>query len=538
MGITSERYQIYLDGRFRLEGPGGREIRVSSAKASGLLALIATEKTLTRHRVWLQDKLWSERGSGHGAGSLRQVLVQIRRLLGDDQDILYSDRTLVGLNPDRIRVHWTGSEEFLAGIDVRDPEFESWLAVMRSKSVPSASGAAIPPSIGAKAASPRSARSGQVPRLAIECSGDPSSVLGIAELHFGDVLRRSMRDFVDFEPEAERGKALGPGASVLAIHAHSADDGICMRVAIRRDAASGADWADSATDEHLPGNREFGLKHLNLCHKACQALTHLFERQVEGTVTEADANFLAAAGLRKMFAMRRDGLAEAGALLDQAYEVRPRGLYLAWRAQLAVINHIESGGGRLADLRDQSEDLCARAIADEPTNANVLAATANARLVFDSDAEAACELSRLSVRSDPSNPLAWWAWSNALLYSDNCGKAYQAARTAQHLSRDASFRFWTDFQVSLTSAVLGDLETAVLNADRSRAVNPSFRPPLRYLIGILSKQGKVDAARRAFERLSRIEPDVTPDRFIHDHTYPISMMRRAGLVEAGLIKEI
>ena len=117
--------KIHLNGRFRIIGTDGREVRLASAKAQGVVALLATESHLTRQRLWIQDELWSSSEAEKGANSLRQVLFQIRKALGENANVLEADRTTVRLSADRVRVVEAEEGEFLEGIDVGDPEFES-----------------------------------------------------------------------------------------------------------------------------------------------------------------------------------------------------------------------------------------------------------------------------------------------------------------------------------------------------------------------------------------------------------------------------
>ena len=126
-------------------------------------------------------------------------------------------------------------------------------------------------------------------------------------------------------------------------------------------------------------------------------------------------------------------------------------------------------------------------MASEGTNSNVLAAVAHARLVFDNDKETATELSRLGVLANASNPLAWSSWANALLNADAPEKAMKAAKTAQFLARDTSFRYWTEFQVATTAVALGHTTEAIAHSERARALNARYRPAIRYLIGMHSQ---------------------------------------------------
>ena len=113
--------------------------------------MVALAPRGSRSRVWLRDKLWSDRGEDQASASLRQSLFDIRQSFGAiAKQVLISDNHTITLNMARIRVdalellgsgkspwvgretaEWSATEHFLEGIDVRDPEFEDWLTLER-----------------------------------------------------------------------------------------------------------------------------------------------------------------------------------------------------------------------------------------------------------------------------------------------------------------------------------------------------------------------------------------------------------------------
>ena len=127
-----------LAGPFRLREAQGVDLTPRSRKAQGLLALVGTSPSLRRSRLWLQDKLWSDRGAEQGSASLRQCLTDIRSTLRDHRGCFRTDSGWIALDPERVLVNTTVSErdgdanvEFLEGLDIRDPEFEHWLRDQR-----------------------------------------------------------------------------------------------------------------------------------------------------------------------------------------------------------------------------------------------------------------------------------------------------------------------------------------------------------------------------------------------------------------------
>ncbi|UXN60172.1 SARP family transcriptional regulator [Phyllobacterium zundukense] len=138
-------YRMYLIGPFAITDPEGKVLTPKSQKSQAILAMLAVSLRGSRSRVWLRDKLWSDRPEDQASASLRQALLDIRKCLGNARDILVADKNTVSLRMDCIRLdideilaegHIAGDDEvaaehFLEGVDVRDPEFEEWLTLER-----------------------------------------------------------------------------------------------------------------------------------------------------------------------------------------------------------------------------------------------------------------------------------------------------------------------------------------------------------------------------------------------------------------------
>ncbi len=502
-----------------------------------MLALLATEDRMTRPRAWVQDKLWSERSSAKASNSLRQTIHQMRLCFPDDPDIVFTDRSVVGLDASRITVRADGPGEFLEGIDLRDQEFEGWLSEERlSRAGPAGAGQAMRPETPALQRHIHRTRRG----LAIECANDPYSSLGRFETSFGDTVQQSIRELMDFEPvDPHRTSGAPQDVITLGIHAHHDAGGrICLRLAVYTGPHSGAAWADTATCQVAQPTAPLSVEMRNLCCRASAALSDHLCQAGQGIALTDDANALAGAGIRKMYSMQPGSALDAAGLFQRASEIRSRGLFSALQAQLAVIKFVESGGQNRQDLTEMSDEFCANAMTSEGTNSIVLSSVAHARMVFDNDLETAAELSKLAVTANPSNPMAWSAWANIMLNTDQLDDAAKAARMALGLSKGTYFRYWTEFQYATTAVALGHNAEATRYAERSRALNPRYRPALRYLVGLYANTSQFDHARAAMTRLQKQEAGTTVDRFLNDELYPVKMMRSAGLVDAGKLREI
>src|SRR4051812_42282531 len=134
---------ISVIGSFRVLARDGEDLTPRGRKARGLLALLALTPTRRRSRAALQDKLWSNRGPGQGAASLRQTLTEIRRSFGERyRDCLVSDLRAIGLDHDHVTVDLDDADwpelaqmveppQLLDDLDITDDEFEDWVRNQR-----------------------------------------------------------------------------------------------------------------------------------------------------------------------------------------------------------------------------------------------------------------------------------------------------------------------------------------------------------------------------------------------------------------------
>ncbi|KAJ54543.1 hypothetical protein ACMU_17710 [Actibacterium mucosum KCTC 23349] len=527
-----------VGGRFELVAPDGTELVVPSQKVQALIAMLAVDPRMTRQRAWLQDKLWSDRTAEKGANSLRQALYKVRQAFGDDSDIVSANRSTVSLDANRVLVDPGTTGLFLEGMDVGDQEFEHWLSAERVARI-----SGSPPADETHLVSgPAVQRLRQKIRrgLVVEFSNDRGTILGRQEQMFGDIVQRSVCEMLDIEP-VTRSEAAERGGDLLVLELQATSgrgDQTGLRVAVYQ-GLGGADlWSASTVARFPEPGAPFEAALLNLSHRTSAALTDLLCRPTPMLTLENDPNYFAGAGLRRMYSMLPGSVQEARQMFEAAYDLRPRGLYLAMGAQLAVIDFVESGGKNRADLSAQADELCAKAMVEESTNSMVLSSVAHARMVFDDDLVTAGELSRMGVLANPSNPMAWSALANVMLNCERFDEAAQAAKTAISLSKETFFRYWTEFQFATTAVSLNQNDLAIRHAERARALNPKYRPALRYLIGLHASKDSFDEARRAVTRLQRLEADTSPDRFVNDDKYPVRMMRRAGLIDPTRFQEL
>ena len=146
-----QKLDIFLFGPLNVAGPDGQNLTPKNQKSKAVLAMLALAPRGSRSRVWLRDKLWSDRREDQASASLRQALLDIRKSLGPDhKDILHAEKYSITLDLTRVRIDIidiveqhehpdqtisarpdVAAEHFLEGFDICDPEFESWLTLER-----------------------------------------------------------------------------------------------------------------------------------------------------------------------------------------------------------------------------------------------------------------------------------------------------------------------------------------------------------------------------------------------------------------------
>lgn len=256
----------------------------------------------------------------------------------------------------------------------------------------------------------------------------------------------------------------------------------------------------------------------------------------EGHATEAA--MLGRIALRKIFSMNAPDLVSADALLDHAFALHPRGIFLAWKIQLRVIQRLERHAPPDAFDLHEFAGLMRTALELEPWNAMVLAAAANAMVFLENDVSSGLELAERSLALNPANPFAWDCLSIARLMEGRAREAHQHQLTASRLAARSPIRHFWDMGLCLTSVVTGDLDSALKAAGSTSVLAPDFRPPLRYLAALSGEKGALDAAKTALERLTRLEDDFSLDQMLNDPAYPVAAMRNAGLLARTRLRDI
>ena len=544
--------RLHLNGAFRLEAPDGTDLTPSSVKSCGLLALLAANPGARRSRAWLQARLWSDRGRDQAGASLRQALSQLRRSLLPYGEVLAVNRNVVALDLTRIEVLREGRQVFCDGLDLRDAGFAEWLAQERGQV-----GAGL---VGAgQVALPPQPVPGVVPNLppaggpgliradvlrAVYVVPNPASTGAdrLFEDLFMDCFQRWVGECLtcDVYRRAPDPRAANP--IVVQVQAFAtAGRSHGLRVTIEEGALRRALWSSGARAIDAQGAPPVDHVHfLALVHETVEALADSLVLRLKRNVATADAAVLARLSLHKIFSMSVAEVAEADLLLQRAFDLDPRAIFLSWRVQLRIIQEMERHGteGGAAQRRDEIHQLMAKAFALEPTNSMVLAVAANSHLLIDDDVGAGVELARRAVALNPANPFGWDALSIGLMMRGAVKEAHMHQLRAFAISQKSPIRHFWDMGACLTSLATGQLEQARKLAHNAAILVPEFRPPLRYMAALDAAAGDMAGADRAVQRLQALEPDFSLSRMAEDPEYPAAGLRRAGLLKDGKLRDL
>lgn len=142
--------RLHVLGPFRVVGPDGEPIELTSKKARALLAFLAVENERAHPRERLAGMLWSETGDERARHNLRQALSAIRRSCGpviDSQgDLLQLDAGRCAADVIDVRqLAGTGTVDglrrcldmyrgdLLEDLDPREPVYDEWLGLARAR---------------------------------------------------------------------------------------------------------------------------------------------------------------------------------------------------------------------------------------------------------------------------------------------------------------------------------------------------------------------------------------------------------------------
>lgn len=530
-------HRLRLVGPFRLTGPDGARIEISSRKGRALLAMLAMAPDGERTRGWLQDRLWGSRPAVQAQASLRRELANLRMtlnppgrpvLLGADYQRAWLDLTLLDIDAR----NGGGPGEFLEGIDLPGEDgFEDWLREQRQALE---SGGRASPAAGR--ASP--AGGNAVPTVSELLGGAPLALPvqpSIAVLPFADLSPGRDLGFVADGVAEEVSGALARCSTLFVVAAGSADgpplasnrlalsrqlgvrylvegsvrgDGARVRVSLRLvdGPANRQLWAESFEG---PITDMFGLQDQIAATIAplIDSRVEISERQraLAAPVESSDAYLLFWRANALFRQWQRDGVLEATDLTHQLLEMEPAN---SWAAALGAFCHaMTMASGWSADLahhRAEAQrlyDLALRHGGDDPF---VLGYAAGVQLCLGGDMVVADRLIERALELQPSSAstLFWGGWVDVA--NGRADRGLERFQLALRLNPRSAVRPYNYTGMALCLLGKGETADALLLLGEAVQLIPTYPPTVAALCLAQALSGDGAAARATAARLAEL----------------------------------
>lgn len=547
-GDFALRFKINVWGAFDLRLSDGQCIRPTVRKSCALLAILALSEGHRQTRKWLQAQLWSESDEVQSAGSLRQELARLKRLLGN---AIQSDRIDIWLDSKQFEFDHlclkprNKGVELLQGIDIQDEGFEDWLREQRQLhyEIELTSDAVVSKNITEQlidlnVIQPQD--SAQQCTVIFDCSAKGSLEADVAAMFFSEQLYRKLSQYelftcigndADGIPDtAAVGKA-SKSAVVIRIIAFANRDEVCLGVQIDSGQLGPRLGYDSVvlprTLSRLQEAPEIG----RLVQTTTDTLLDRLRYEALPTGGTAEATLLVHEARKQTFALDRKNLIKADLLLTRAYELEPRGQYLAWRAFLRNTAFFQHQTSDIFQEQYSSDELSLEAMRQAPENALVQAFSSQIDYVNQGSLMEQMVRLECAVELDRSDPLARAFLSNALTVNGRLEDAYQVALQSVSLVAGGRYEFYFHHFACMAATAAGRCETALGHARKSVSFMPNFVSPRRYEVALAVELGDQSGVERAVTAMRTVEPEFNVKTLLTPG-YPVNTLRRLPLIEA------
>lgn len=523
-------HRLRLVGPFRLTGPDGARIEISSRKGRALLAMLAMAPDGERTRGWLQDRLWGSRPAVQAQASLRRELANLRLTLNlpGKSSLLSADYQRAWLDLAQLDVdalNGGGPGEFLEGIDLPGEEgFEDWLREQRRAL--EADGRPLPPVSGMQTSVAELLRGGPLalpvqPSIAVLPFADfsPGRDLGfvaegVAEEVSGALARCSTLFVVaagaaEGPPLAGNRLALSRQLGVrYLVEGSVRGDGARVRVSLRLidGPANRQLWAESFEG---PLTDMFGLQDRIAATIApmIDSRVEISERQraLAAPVESGDAYQLFWRANALFRHWQRDGVLEAMELTRQLLVMEPAN---SWAAALGAFCHAMTAASGwsndLAHHRTESlrlYDLALRHGGDDPF---VLGYGAGVQLCLGGDMAVADRLIERALELQPSaaSTLFWGGWVDVA--NGRAGRGLERFQLALRLNPRSAVRPYNYTGMALCLLGTGETADALLLLNEAVQHIPTYPPTVAALCLAQALSGDSVAATATAARLAEL----------------------------------
>ncbi len=515
------RVVLNCRGPFGLVRADGTDITPRNMKTCGLLALLALSGGHRRARRWLETRLWSDRDQAQANGSLRQALSEVRKCLGPDRAALISDRRFVALDTTLIAID-LGSDgdgdpmPLFEGLDVRDPEFESWLARERQR-------LGTPPvavSAGARLvdALPPRPQGRRVARVGIRHDGS-------------DLCRTVVHMAAQNLTEVGGFEIVGTAGGRSAAAPQGATDLILDVTSLREDHAVVAMMTVTGSDGRIvwSTSRLFNTPGLNNALSAGNEATEAVLRAARDLDGCDPALRMRERAIDELFTFDAARLRVADGLLTAVHDQTSDPIALAWLAFLRLVMVNERTESDLDTLRDEARAFATQAAERDGRNPSMIALIGQIELFLGGVIEDVDDLIRSASQRNASSVMARTALTTLAMRQGDVRMAQNLSRAAVELAGESRYAQWAHMVACLTDISVGDFDRATRNAARAHRLAPAFRMPMRHLYALDVHANRHDRARKLLGDLQRQTPGFSLQMIRQTPEFPAATLRASPL---------
>ncbi len=588
MDKRHDPFRMFLLGPFALVDAAGRAVTPKSKKAQALLAMLALSARGSRSRIWLRDKLWSDRSDDQAAASLRQALLDIHKSLGPARGLLIADKNTVWLDMDRLvldtdimvrseRSPDQITDELLEGIDIRDPEFEDWLTLERQnwyrrldegqvhdvfepRQQPArdiAGHSALLPLTGGMDA-PRAAKltaiAGIAPPRLLADDGwqwimtlQPPIMTGagdggkIAAVRFQNLMAKAVTDTLAIGvtdlsfalPDRDESKQQITLPICLQLRLTFEGDVVLIELAMKHVINNRIHWLGSQTINRNQFERgEFGTASA-LISQAVDQLAYFQETQANDSRVSQDGLLIDA--VNAIFRLSRGDLEEAERRLEEQIQYQPRSSTFAWLSFIRTFQVGQRYNALDAYLIEEAQAYARKALELDPQNSVSLALVGHVHSFLFCEYDYAADLFEKSIRLNPALPLSWDLYAMLHCYAGQPDKAVSMARWVQELGVYSPHKYYFDTTKCIAAALAGDHAAAIAAGEEALRARPNFNSLLRYLASSHAHFEDLGNARHYLQRLEAVEGGFSINAF-RASGYPLLNTGGGQILVDGLLK--
>lgn len=215
-----------------------------------------------------------------------------------------------------------------------------------------------------------------------------------------------------------------------------------------------------------------------------------------------------------IYSMERRKYEDAGRLINQALEIEPDNAMVAAWAAFWQVFHVGQGWTQNAtQAMAWAQDYAIKAIKLDPDNAEALGIFAHVCSFLNKDFDSALHYFDRALRLNPNLAFIWALSAPTYCYVGEPDAALERLQRYRDLAPFDPYCSWFEYFYTMAYAFKCDYEQAVIVGRRAVKVSPDFVNGYKPLIASLGHLGRRDEARPYIEKLLKIEPNFTVERF-------------------------